>query len=400
MSTPRSRSRSDAGTPLLKQEWSNGILYDSGYTQNASFSEEMLDFVVPDFFKRQKEGEIFNNPCTYTKDLVHSTNGGTYVATKGSNKDEINGPGCLSEYIVTHYPQYSPGVLPVPILPDLTVRARAQALSFMDRTPYSFAEDVFELRETLRFLKQPFKAARDLSRLFKKDVKTFYNRRRARTLAEATAKAWLEYRFAFSPLLRSCIDIIEAYQSTTNIPPRKIARGEVKVDDVSTHTSIHGPFTWERETSLEKTYRSGILYEISNPITDWRYKYGLRIKDIPETIWAVVPYSFMVDRFVNLSGAIRGITNFLDPSLKILAAWDVTKSTATAVRRFTEQNSSGWSIVVTPDDFTEFSISYVRSPWSPSIEDNIPSLNMKGLVDDSTKIADLASLIVSNLKGR
>jgi hypothetical protein len=116
-------------------------------------------------------------------------------------------------------------------------------------------------------------------------------------------------------------------------------------------------------------------------------------------MWAVMPYSFVIDRFLNVSNFIRGAENLLDPNVEILGAWVTTKkerTVSTGVRTIVE---SGYTSTIVPDDIVDKTFDYNRSVWNPSVVDIIPPLNLRGLVDTATKTADLCALIVQNLKG-
>jgi hypothetical protein len=144
--------------------------------------------------------------------------------------------------------------------------------------------------------------------------------------------------------------------------------------------------------------RAGILYEVSNPVVNFQYKYGLRFKDIPTTLWAVLPLSFMVDRFVNISNFFGGATNLLDPNVKILGAWVTSKRErlqSIGVRSISE---SGYTSTIVPDDIVDKTFLYAREVWEPSLVDAIPSLDIKGLVNSSAKVTDLLALVIQNFK--
>jgi len=133
-------------------------------------------------------------------------------------------------------------------------------------------------------------------------------------------------------------------------------------------------------------------------MVNWQYKYGLRFKDIPATFWAVQPLSFMVDRFINISDFISGGMNLLDPNVKVLGAWTVTKKSrikSIGVRKIVE---SGYTSTIVPDDIVDREFYYNREVWVPSLADTIPIPNLRGLVDSAAKTTDLLALIIQNYK--
>jgi hypothetical protein len=153
-------------------------------------------------------------------------------------------------------------------------------------------------------------------------------------------------------------------------------------------------------TIVEREVRAGILFEVDNPVESVWYKYGLRLKDIPETAWNLLPLSFMVDHFINISQTIRGITNLTDPSVKNLAAWITTKSNTVKTTSMTALNESGYTSSVTPDLIYEKTFTYSREVWMPGLEHTVPGIDFLGLVNSAAKITDLSALIVANFSLR
>jgi hypothetical protein len=148
---------------------------------------------------------------------------------------------------------------------------------------------------------------------------------------------------------------------------------------------------------------AGIWYEVDNPIVDWRYKYGLRFKDIPETLWAILPLSFMVDRMYNLSQTMRGLSSFLDPNLTILGAWTTTKvdtiETITWIGHVSPIVESVQEAYT--DTIVKTTESYNRQTWEPVFTDLFPDyVRLEGLIDTSEKFADTAALLWSYLRGQ
>lgn len=154
------------------------------------------------------------------------------------------------------------------------------------------------------------------------------------SLAKAIAEVWLTYRFAVTPLVRSTMDLIEYFDSNfkPTRPPRQVARGIVKTRHYHAydHELVYiAPSDVDTIHVVEKrtgTTRAYIVYTIDNPVADWRFHLGLRTSDIPHTLWQLLPYSFMIDRMVDISKAVKALTNLANPGLHILAAGVVDKT--------------------------------------------------------------------------
>lgn len=425
----RERDRVEGPETATVERYVNGSQTNSYVTTEKQSYELIHDVVTENFHARVAKGEIINNPVDYTKTYVEAD------ADKGSSSWTVSGKT---------YAMYGSGSLthgmrerlkslnapsgqfmnndPAPIT-AMTADAKSKCLGYLDRSPYSFAEDIAEWRETLRFLKSPFQSFRKLGKTFDKELKKKLkdqkrsksdpNKRNYRDTAESINEAisvfddlWLEYRFAVSPLIRSANDAIESMFVKARRPERQTARGIVThLDEVKNdiqYTS-NGALTWVRNKRTESVVKAGVLYVISNPVEDWRYKYGLRFKDIPETLWAIMPYSFMVDRVINISQTVRGMTAYLDPSLTFLAAWVSEKTNKMSSLSFVDYNVANMTAKsIDPDTIYDNSAYYGREVWNPSIGDAVPTVNVGNLLSETTYVLDLLTLGHSNfsLKGK
>lgn len=369
-------------------------------------NESIDDVVVPDYYERIERGEVINNPCVYQSEEESSDTGGHLV--------KIHRDGCPMGTKWLRYTGHmatmilrksSVNLLPVaPAVEASEQMAKLRALANVDSTPYGFLEDVFEIRETLRFLRKPAASIVNLAR-------DFVRKRNAAVPlgAKAVADVYLAYRFAVTPLLRSCQDGAEAIQlgvRSAKREKRRTARGfshdssEVLPSAGSvvlswTYFQPKHTVEYNRESISTDKVSAGILYEVTNPVVNHRFYLGLRAKDVPEAVWAVVPWSFMIDRAIDISSSIRGLTNLSDPSVKILTAWSVRRSLTERSLTTTGCTPTDWREQISDFSSSKSQVSefrYVRDVWSPSIVDAIPPLNLKGLVDDATKIADALAL--------
>jgi len=400
-------------TTTAEVTWTGSTSGTAWKTTMPNRVKTIADVVVPRFHSRIKSGEIINNPATITNDN-ESMPAGTFtykrVYDDPETEDwETNFTGPIYPYLTRdHKPvfdlSFSTGL-------DLTAMAKQKALSNIDSTPYSFAEDLAEIRTTARHL---FSRGRDLKNLntsFSKAVKNLKRRTRkesAAVVARETSQLYLEYRFAVSPLIRSIADLIEASnEKLGSREKRETARGfEVHRSNISSTVPFHNPslgFMAKAVVNHEEIVSAGILYSVTNPLKGFRFKYGLRNKDIPVTMWAIVPYSFMVDRVFNISQALRAITNLWDPDVHIHTAW--CRSSVTTSYQYScdgvypeQLLTSLRTRTVSGSAHKVESFKYTRKPWTPSITDAIPTPTWVKLVDSFTKIADITALTHVNLK--
>jgi hypothetical protein len=364
----------------------------------AEASETIDDENVIGFHRKSAAGQVIVNPVSHVKDSFRSIGTGRYYWTRNNGYVyEYNGPN-LTDSIRQYAPWQGCTLLePEDEAAYMEASVKLQAMASVDRAPYSFAEDIAELHKTLRFLKAPLASLKKLGDTFGRQVGSQLKQNKNLRRIDAIADIWLQYQFAVMPLIRSANDLIEAVGVKTTRPIRRTARGVREFAysdaDVWQNASL---WDWGRTVEFSSTHRAGIIYEVTNPLNDWQFKYGLRFKDIPETLWAIFPYSFMIDRVTNITQAVRGLESFLDPNVKYLGAWSSIKKNTIQTKSF--QGFSSHGIVVSVQkaewDVEEYTQqSYTRTPWEPVLKDLVPPVEISGLTNDITKIADLAALV-------
>jgi hypothetical protein len=389
-----------------------------------SHTESITDVVTPNYRSRIKDGAIINNPCSYSNLTLTSGSGylkqksilGFYATGNGQGITTWSGP----------VSQYYGGGFQTPVafdeaLSDLHKSAMSYAISQIDSSEFGFGEDIAEIRETLGFIRNPIKSIAEISKRHRKAAFKLARKRnsrvwhlsdkthvalRAREVTRAMNDTFLTYRFAYTPLVKSMSDAVDAlaYRTVKRVePPRQTARGFATYKDRSDgffDSDVWG-YTYEHTEEVDASVSAQILYATTGIKRNSHGNIlGLRVKDIPETVWAVMPYSFMVDRIVNVSQMIRGITNLSDPRITILAASVTQRIDQTRSFKLLSDNLSHPNYVASEIEgnlVEEHSFSYTRSVWNPSVVDTIGVTSLPNLVSDSLKIADLTSLILSRI---
>lgn len=413
----------DRGNPVVYQtttKTSNGSVIDTGVYEGSTWSESITDVSTPNYAKRIAAGEIINNPCSYLYSEVDSPSGGNYSATGYGYVVKTSG-GNLTAYQTDAAARYQVGN-PWMAIPDRPKnlgdeqRAKLVAMARVDSTPYGFAEDIGEIRETLSFLRRPSASLEKLSRKFYRDLEQSIKHRKSKhpdrfriaarrkeEIVDAAADVWLGYRFAAMPLARSLQEGVEYIwdrrtgSRKLNPPARRTARGFVRDEfDLSgTYVTNWGSATdhFDGRRTGYVEHRAGILYTVKNPVHDIKFHLGIRLKDMPVTAWNLAPLSFMVDRVTDISSAIKALTFLADPSVQVLAAWVTSKGEDKQMLVFNKQVNPGYSVSVNPIPLTHTWHSYDRTPWSPGVLDVRPGFTPKRLIEDATSIADLTALV-------
>lgn len=405
MTDPYQRSRSraeDTSTETMYYKYKDQAPVVHSAQTVHSQNESITDVVTPGYQKRVQRGEIVNNPCYYELNEFTSDGGSSYAANYiGANPPvyySLSG-GSFSQIRSPYMPAWHDNDI-ANVIASCVSQAKLKALANMAASPWAFGEDVLEIRETLRLLRDPL----DGMKTFFKAASRQANGRNLWRTIQASAGLWNQYRFAVSPLYRSVSDLADALQQGDHTleGERLSSRGFSKETYNRAGTEIlttdNESYTWYMSDKFDLDFHATILYRVKNPISGWRHKYGLRLRDVPHTAWQVIPLSFMVDRMVNISDSIRALTNLADPNLQILAGSYRGKVETEKRYQLLAETSSVWSISVTADECVDKHFHYQREVWEPSISDAIPEVTPTGLVDEATKIADLLSIIISYVK--
>jgi len=287
-----------------------------------------------------------------------------------------------------------------------------QCVSKVDQTPYAFAEDLATIKETYHFLRNPLSSIADIALAFNKFVQRQQRKgRRGRLsdavrLSRAISSAWAEYRFAFRPLLKSSHDALEAL--FRELEGRRKHRKDKAVvhfrKKSSSDSSLDVQITtraWNITAQRDLEYFASIAYRVSNPVDSLGWTLGLRANDVPKLMWDLVPYSFMLDRMLDIGSAIQGFVNLTDPNISILGACTTAKTTTVQSKMITQWNLSGYTPSSSSSGSVEvISTTYDRLPADVSVSSVIPSFMPDGLIDTSTKLADLVALSVQRLRVR
>jgi hypothetical protein len=365
----------------------------------------MDDVYTFDFVRRIKAGEYINNPCTYQLDeVVEGTglsqftdlNGARTITLSGNIHQVMIKKTNLPNFFTEPYLSLSEDV-------DLDV-LKHKALSFVNSPKYDFGEPAYEIAETLRFIKNPLASVNRLVKSFsKKRDKTVSRFASISDRVKAAAEVWASYSFAARPLMQTINDAIDAYNDQTVTNSRRTSRTLWDNDEYTSSTTVHSFSGWktniQRDKEVHKEVHVGVTYENEDDYTIFA-KLGLRGRDLPSTMWEVLPLSFMIDRVYNVKGFINGAINLLDSSVKINGGFITTRTEQ--VLRFkashptTHISTSTWNTHIA-DELQRRRFIYNRSPWVPSASDIIPRFKPRGLVSDLTKTADLVSLMVIKL---
>lgn len=280
---------------------------------------------------------------------------------------------------------------------DLNV-ARGRFLDKCRSTQRPFMTGTFlgELGETLHQIRHPLSALYKDQLAFSRKVKKLSERRLIfRTLAEAKSSSrvvrlrktgvlsdlWLESVYGWRPLLADIDDGINALSRYWSaIPTFYIVKYYENSDKSSlTNNTSVGPFAaiavTEHVNKYQVRHSGAIKMYPHDPKTAMgiNYKSIGTLLDVIPTVWELIPYSFLIDYFVNV-GEILNASTFVKSDL----AWacEVTRSTNSVTQTVTPQSpGSGYSFIQYGTPFQASGTKFDRHAYTGAY---VPTLSYKG----------------------
>jgi hypothetical protein len=295
------------------------------------------DVVTPNFHQKKLAGEVINNPYKTTLveygsslnewgyDYTLSCSGtGTkkyrhnnlYFSADWSNATD------LDEVIALNPDYYG-------ALEDAKKLVSTQALANVASAEVQGLVELAEFRKTLQFIRKPVTGLNELflyirgSRKYKQ-----YRLATGKKLLQFIADHWLKYRYAVMPMVYTAKGGVKLLERDAN-QKRFTARAKLTVPKKTKSISnlpMGGGFFWDIEADFESDaealVRAYVMYDTNLTLSGGL---GLRPQDVPEAIWELVPFSFVVDWFANVGDYVSAVTPRAD--VNVLASGITVKQT-------------------------------------------------------------------------
>lgn len=281
----------------------------------------------PGYAKAKAAGAIIQGDC-YIHETSYDCSDGTFTVGPFSDWgiSELTGPlAAMTGTVVGSSELDSLGVTAL----NIAVNA---AFANMNSAPLMAGEIASDYKQTLSMLRKPFSGAADLTR------KIFSAKKRRLKLksnlndATAFTGAWLEYRYGWKPLIFDCESAMEEIRRNAekNKRQRLVARSscsrsytkKVVFNRVNFGTWPYLASSGTAVGSGQIDAHAGVIYETvlsHDPRKALVTSLGLLPKDVPSTIWEVIPYSFVVDWFVGVGDWISATTP--NANVSVLGSW-------------------------------------------------------------------------------
>jgi hypothetical protein len=323
---------------VVEQESSSFGVYSGSTTK-------VVDVVTKDFKRRSAAGEIFNNPFDLVKekytllgtsDWEHHYTGtcsGTTLKSRSGN----------------HYSgDVLPWLEPTPsnIGSVLHTIAGTQAWGNVVSPEVLGGENMHDLEQTWRLLRHPLEGFHQLIHKIR-GTRSFL--RQTKSLGEFMSDTWLKYRYGATPLMHDLMNgfhaaVVPVYSDRHTARGSASAPNQYETATEAIHNSTH-PGTCTRSVSANRWCRAGILYQHHFTVGD---RWGSSAHNILPTLWEILPYSFVVDWFVNVGDFLAACTP--KANVVVLSSW----TTHVGEYLYTREHR------ITHSDYT--------SPWSGSGE--------------------------------
>lgn len=368
----------------------------------------MTDFVTKRFKELSANGQIVNTPMSQdiTKCMIFQEDGCSFRATYPSITyyGFITGPWLsmmpkTRDSIRSHVMYACDTTLGLdPDRAGLIVEASTQARANKDKPDFSGLVSLGELRETLRYLRNPFQGGLVLASKLERQV----GRRSSSSGDKASALAglYLGFRYGLRPLVKEIENALETLHNVLGRPIRQTYRGKAVGTDEGSQTSIanNGGITCTETLYCKRTItvRCGFLeqYEVDSGLNE---RWGMRLSDLPQSLWELIPLSFLVDWVAN----VRAFIGALSPSMgsKTLAGWTTIRDVRQLLLTGEEYAFPGTDYVCTsPSAVNSIGMEVTSVTRQPTV--NSPGLEWRGfdtLANDVSRLFDITGIFGQKL---
>lgn len=369
----RTRSSSSDVVDSIALKYRNGNLRGSVTTQHTPIINEELmhDVVTADFKGLCRRGEVINSPMNQLKTVI--TDEPAYADFDATSYYNVNWR--YEGYRLSAEPPLS--VLPVLDInvESLVQQASVKAKSRIENTDVNILATLWESGESLNLmvslLWRVYKIAKAVKRF---DLKYLRKEISFKELQDR----YMEARYGLRPMYYDARGLIKAISNEPR-PERQTFRATARDSDSSTFsgevedTQEGLVWTWSGTVKREVVVRAGVLCHLEpTSILD---RFG--VSDVAEAAWDIIPFSFIVDWFLDVGSLIAAWTP--EKGVQELASWVVVTDTTQISNVTHARLSSYWrSGSMTNDTNGVYNSVVVSKSRTPSITLGVlPTINVR-----------------------
>lgn len=333
--------------------------------------KEMWDEVTPGFKKLSRSGHIINSPMVqYSESFGSSLSGYTQVL----NTTPVPTGAVYSDHFDSllnwklgflpngHHLQQRgwPGsqLITESQISSLRKQLSTSVLAASQASAVQGLVFLKEIQQTLGTLRDPFKA---LSTMLAEGARKGFT---LKGIARGASGQYLTWFYGIRSLMFDIEGILKALEVKTYDRVTFRKRDSLTADSTKSNILLHaGSALVDSRYSI---YQKDTLEMSIGCLTGFdgvSYSKGLgfRLQDIPSAVWEVIPYSFVVDWFVNVGDYIQALT--VDTSTGFKAQWIIEKYTTYYQRQVVSVTTAPtWTPTPCSDkDFATY-VTKARSP--------------------------------------
>lgn len=351
------------------------VLADSPSVVQQNFPNVMTDYVTPDFAQRRDSGEIVMSPMRRVYTQWTGSDGGFKVRSSNTANYELWEERSNAGPIYFGPPVAHPGYIS---LPNLRNYVATKTLAAVKPTNFQGLVALAESKKTLAQLANPLASMvgllqyvtqlRQAKKNLRIDVVDGYYRRINGRLFRVRWNKWkgpgrivqppkssiivpvggaisgtvLAYNLGLRPFLMDVESVIkeipQAHRSARQTY-RASDKETERFEETRTYKSGGYTFTARVVTERSVTVRGvAVAKDYFNVMQD----FGVSLSDVPEALWELLPYSFLVDYLLNIGDYISAQRAMLTQTIEAACLSTVIDTTVT--RTWLSTSLPGWIV--------------------------------------------------------
>jgi len=288
-------------------------------------------------------------------------------------------------------------------------RCKMDFLKKVQEAQTLFQSGVFigELKETVSLITRPGRLIRKavdgyVSRVKKiraRKAKDFRHTRTPRQYLREISDEWLEFQFGVKPLVNDVADAARALADLSLRRDSRVVQARLTSDstgvDVNWSSGSIGHLQWAYDRTSRYTssvqFKGAVWCNTTN-VSAFADKFGFVPQAWIPTAWELVPWSFLIDYFVNIGDLLSAVSYGTSNVTWSQSTSRVSRETTIEARRFI-RNATFWStisLVVTSAPKSVSLVTEVNRVASPSL---CPVLIFSVPGMESTRWLNIAALV-------